>query len=167
MVVLLAVGTIIGTILFSSLRGGSKTNTITSLRQSGNFVISQMAKTIRNAKQFDGVSQDSLNYQTNCTTIIPPSPTPTPTPKRYKSIALTSSADEKIVFSCDALTILDQSVAVLESDSCFFTCTQDSFSNAPTIGINFTLTTKAGLILEKSASPITFSTSVIMRNAPR
>ena len=162
MVIILAVGTIIGVILFSALRGTNKTNTITVVRQNGNYAISQMVKTIRNAKSFDS---------TNCAQGT-----------QYQSVRVTSPTEGQIVFSCDASTIsstsngttsslLDTITSVsLDANSCYFTCTQNSSTDTQTIGIHFSLSqyqASGSIVLPEKKAQIPFETSVSLRNLPR
>lgn len=157
-VVLIAIGTIIGAILFSSLRGTNKTNTITNVRQNGNYAISLMSKAIRDGARLD-------------------SPYPCVTPVATSSVSLITATGSKTVFSCDLTSsphailqkngtdepasILDTNIVFLES--CSLTCNQSSSSNPPTIGINFTLTQNGTPFYEKQAT-ISFQTSITMRN---
>ncbi|MBI1919210.1 prepilin-type N-terminal cleavage/methylation domain-containing protein, partial [Candidatus Microgenomates bacterium] len=76
--VLSTIGVLVAAIITSSLRGTSKTNTITSVRQNGFFAIAQMTKVIQNARRLD------VSY--SC---VPP-PTPTPFQSSHQSIVLTS-----------------------------------------------------------------------------
>ncbi|QQG40693.1 MAG: prepilin-type N-terminal cleavage/methylation domain-containing protein [Candidatus Levyibacteriota bacterium] len=171
MVVLIAVGAIIGAILFSSLRGANKTNAITLVRQNGNYAISQMAKTIRNAEGFYGVSNNGTDFISVCPA----------EPETYNYVRLTAY-DKKtyttFAFSCasspptiytNGISFLDSAVTLACDDPSnlpAFTCMQASATDAPVIGINFALTTRSGLLLENAAK-VPFQTTVTMRNAPR
>src|SRR3989344_4544421 len=67
MAVLIFIGLIIGSIVMSVLRGTNKTNTLTQVRQNGSYAISQISKTLRNAKSFEGVKiNEGNNYTTIC-----------------------------------------------------------------------------------------------------
>lgn len=156
MVVLIAVGTIIGAILFASLRGATKTNTITNVRQNGNYAISQMTKMIRGAK--------TLDLPDPC--VSPPSPTPIPT---YPSVTFTSFDGGQTIFSCDSDTISSNSASLLDTSvvsllSCSFTCSRTSFSDVPTIGINFTLIQSGISAFNEKKASIPFQTTVLLRN---
>ena len=132
------------------------------------------------AQSFNGVSRDGVFYTTNCTQVIPPSPSPTPAPIVYKSIKITSFDGGTTIFSCNGSTdsppdtlasqsgsltpnsLIDTSTILLSA--CSFTCTQNNFGQAPTIGINFTLSqTTSSSFAEKQAT-IPFQTSVTIRN---
>lgn len=165
MIVLIAVSSIIGAILFSSLRGTNKTNTLTAVRQNGNNAISQMVKMLRGAKRLDSPASCS----------VPLSPTPIPT---YSFVTFTSFDDGQTTFSCDSGTISSNAASLLDLTgvslvSCSFTCTQEGILDFPTVGINFSLREYApsGITLfsEKTASAtaIPFQTSVSLRNLKR
>ncbi|RJQ37114.1 type II secretion system protein [Candidatus Microgenomates bacterium] len=189
-VVFMSIGIIVTSILFSSLRGSSKTNAITTVRQNGNYALIQMEKMLRNARKFEGVSETDTvgSYITNCTQVIPDPPAPTPTPVAYRFIKITSFDNRQTTFACcpassdpamissssaspacsNKVNLLDQN-AVSLSD-CKFTCTQASVSEFPIISIDFSLNTAgSNLLYEKKASDsdIPFQTSVMMRNLKR
>lgn len=178
-VVLIATGTVIGSVLFSSLRGVNKTNVITVVRQNGDYAISQMAKTIRNAKKFEGVSLDDQAYVTDCsqTSYV-----------HYIYIKMTTPEDKQVTFSCSHRDIssrvcnpqddcnsisfsslIDANFVSTDENSCYFTCGQDNLTDAPTVGINFSLSQKGSrenMFVEKTAT-VKFQTSVSMRNLLR
>lgn len=166
--VLMAVGTIVGAILVSTLRGTNKTNTIAVVRQNGNFAIMQMVKMLRFAK--------TLNKTFVCGTLEVPVAT--------DAVELTFFDDSKTTFSCNNSldtppnTITSNSASLLDTTSvslvsCSFTCSQASLSDLSIIGINFSLSayapTGVNLLPEKTASAtaIPFQTSVTMRNLNR
>lgn len=171
-IILVTVGTIITSILVTSLRGGNKSNTTNDVRQNGNYVITQMSKMILYAKSFDGVSTDGSNYVTDCIVNQPPAPTPTLAPVVYKYIKILSFDGGQTTFSCANGTIASGSAAgnfsLLSSSfsvtSCSFLCTQTNLLSAPTININFTLEkANAGFFVENQTT-IPFETSITPRN---
>lgn len=185
MVVVIVIGGIGFSIIFSSLRATNKTNTLTSARQNGNYAISQMSKMIRFAKRFDGISaDDSLNsYLTNCAqeTVVPPSPTPTLV--EYHYLKVTSFDGGQTKFSCapatlappaglissgsgtTTLPLIDTTSIIV--NSCYFTCDQTSSSDFPTISINFNLSQKEQNPLVERKASIDFNTSIVIRNLNR
>ncbi len=180
MVVMIATGTIITSILVTTLRGGNKGNTTNNVRQNGNYVITQMTKMIAYARSFDGVSTDGTTYSPDCTVTIPPPPNPTPTPIPYKYIKITSFDGGTTIFSCNGstdippYTIASQSAlsstgqslidSSLRITSCVFYCSQDNISASPRIDIDFTITSGAASLFAESKSSISFQTSVTPRN---
>ncbi len=172
MVVLISTGIVIGGILFSSLRGVTKTNTLTAVRENGDFAISQIVKMIRNAKEFKGVSTDGETFFNDCSVGGVP---------KYYHIKITSPDGGETTFSCEFATIssksasfsnislIDTRAVVVKQDSCFFTCSQESLTETPTIGIRFSLQQEESINVfqgERTAA-IDFQTSVTMRNALR
>lgn len=157
MSVVVVVGSILGAIILSSLQGANKTTSISSVRQNGNFAISQMSKMIRDAQRVDSPV---------CT--IPPSPTPTLAPVR--SITITSLDGFQTTFDCSGTTISSNSASLLDTStvslsSCSISCIQTNL-DSPTVGISFTLIKAAATIFEQRAS-ISFHTTVSLRSANR
>lgn len=172
MIVLAALGTILGSIIISVFRGTNKTNAITVVRQNGNFAINQMSKMIRNAKRFEGVSEDGVTYEGTCVLPSVGAGTPTPTPKHYKYLQIISfENDARVTFSCRAGSgttagyIASSSASIagtgisneplidtnqvslnpIDASSCYFICSQDNLAQDPILYINFDLSTKSEL----------------------
>lgn len=180
--ILVVVGVIVAGILVSSLRGGSKSNVFDNVRQNGNSAITQISKMIIYAQNFNGVSTDGSFYTTNCIQVIPPSPAPTPTPVAYKYVKITSFDGGTTIFSCNGsadtppntlasksgsltpVPLIDSSTVSILPNSCYFSCIQDSFGQAPTIGINFTLYKNNPSNFVEKGTTIPFNTSVTVRN---
>jgi len=174
--VLMAVGTIITVILVIALRGGSRSETVNSVRQSGDSAISQMSKMIAYASNFDQIIDTSGKPYKNCITSVP---------LKYSSVTITSFDGGLTTFSCDSsqqaiasqsadsatpIYLTDTNTTVVVANSCYFTCTQNSESVSPIIGIYFDLSTKsqvAGItpFVEKSTT-IHFETMVALKNNP-
>lgn len=168
-VVVVGIGAIVSAILFSSFRGATKTNTITVVRQNGNYAISQMAKTIRGAKRLNGMSTDGTTFTTSCQESL-----------SYPYLRVTELVGSQVTFSCPGSfscsnqssiqagnsSLIDTTAVCITS--CSFTCSRPSPSDFPTIGIRFSLTQKSpSILVERTAPPIQFQTSVTMRNVPR
>ena len=166
--IVVVVGTIVAGILISSLRGGSKSNVLDNVRQNGNYAVTQMSKMIIYAQSFNGVSRDGgLSYTTNCTQVIPSSPAPTPT--AYQYVKITSFDGGQTIFSCNSLTIASNGASMIDTSTvslvlCSFTCTQNNFGQAPTIGINLTLKQSTLSSFAEKQATIPFQTSVTIRN---
>ncbi len=160
MIVFIVVGSIMLSILVTSLRTSHKTDTLSQVRENGNYAMTQMAKTIRDARgilapfpcvtpatvntiTILNANQDQITY--NCTS--PPSPTPA-------------------TIASNSATILDTTAVSLTS--CSFTCTQPSVSELPIIQINFSLKQQStSTYVEQTVSTVSFQTSVVMRNITR
>jgi prepilin-type N-terminal cleavage/methylation domain-containing protein len=180
--IIVSVTTIVVGTITSVFRGTNKTNTINTVRENGNYAISQMTKMIKFAKSFDGASIDG-NPPWNCQ-IMPPLPTPAPALVNYKSLRITSFDGGVTTFSCnDSVDIPAQTIASRSASSnetlidtttvalptpiptfCFFTCIKERITDSPQVGINFTLNSNSiSGIVERQAS-IPFSISIKVRN---
>lgn len=178
-VILVVLGSIITGVITFSLRGTNKANTIENIRQSGNYAISQIGKTIEYAKDFGGLSNDDgVTYETSC----PATLSPAPTSSSYKYIKITTFNSSSIIYSCSnvggfetiayekppdgAVSFIDNSV--IKVVNCSFTCTVSSVTDPPIINISFLLEpATTSTLVEKVATPIIFETSVTMRNYQR
>lgn len=169
MAVIVIIGSIMGGILISSLRGATKAEEIVNTRQNGDYVLSQMAKTIRFAT-FASMTTTASTTVSSCVVPSVGGGTPTPTPAPYTAITINMPEDEQITYSCTATNIASNSASLLDESAvtlsnCSFTCNQLNEKDPPTIGISFSLSQKNSNVnfFEKSASG-TFQTSVTMRN---
>lgn len=175
MIILVVVGTIITSILVSTLRSGDKSTTTNDIRQNGNYAINQMSKMITYAKSFDGVN-DGITWHTDC--VAPPAPAP-PLPSKYYSVRISSFDGGQTTFSCTTDFKLASGSAsvpidmippdtIIASPRCYFTCSQDNLSAPPTIGINLTLQKKPQpgfTLLPEAQTVINFQTSITLRNS--
>lgn len=192
MIVLTALGTILGTIIISVFRGTNKTNAVTMVRQNGNFALTQMAKMIRNAKRFEGISTTGAvgTYVGTCVATSAGAGTPTPTPAQYKYLQITTfDNDARVTFSCQggsgsnsgyiassSATINNQPLIDISQvtlnpqngSTCYFTCTQVNLADNPVIHIFFDLSTKndlnAASFFESKSGVLNFQTSIDIRN---
>lgn len=188
--IIAGVGGIMLSVFFLSLRGSTKTDTLTVVRQNGNNAIAQIGRLIRNARRLDGVSEDGLtNYKISCVVPTPVSG-PTPTPIHYLSVKVTSQDPGQSTFICNfapgggepiniasassslpppvvtppPALFLDTSVVTITPGSCYFTCFQEIITQNPVIGIHFGLSAKnTGSFPEKTVI-LPFETSVTVRN---
>lgn len=173
-IVLSAVGYAIAGIITSSFRGANKTNVVENIRQNGKYAIDQVSKTIQYAQVFNGFSRDNVIYTTNC----PDSFAPTPTPVvDYNYIKVTPLKGSPITYHCESdtftangtngtLPLIDTSTVSLVS--CTFSCIQRKSTDVPIVKINFKLKPiSSSNLVEQSTPPITFETSVTVRNYKR
>lgn len=162
-IVFIIIGSIMLSILITSFRTSHKTDTLSLVRENGNYAITQMAKTIRDARGLV-------------------SPFPCVTPAIVSSITVLTPDHDQVTYDCTAppsptpATIASNSATILDTSavavgSCSFTCTQASKSELPIITINFALhqpgATPSGAFGEQSISDLSFRTSVVMRNITR
>jgi prepilin-type N-terminal cleavage/methylation domain-containing protein len=162
MVILVAVGMIITSIMVSSLRGGGKSLTTNDIRQNGDYAISQMSKMIAYAKSFNGVYNATSSTWTDC---VGSSPT-----DKYDSVRITSFDEGTTIFNCANMVLSSNSAALVNPDldaACYFTCSQDSLSTSPTINLYLTLKKRQATgftLLPEAQTIIDFHTSVTLRN---
>lgn len=159
-IVFIFVGGIMLSILVTSLRTSSKTDTLSAVRENGNYVITQMSKTIRDARGLV-------------------SPFPCVTPTTVSSITILDTDQDQITYTCSILptptpgSIASNSASMIDTSvvsvsDCSFTCMQDSESQLPIIQINFSLKqNNTSKFAEKTISNVSFQTSVVMRNITR
>jgi type II secretory pathway pseudopilin PulG len=174
-IVLVAIGSVVSGVIVSSLRGSNKTNNIESIRQAGNYALSQMSKDIEYAQSFDGKNtglsnDDGVTYDTSCKLALNPTPTPV-TP--YSLITVQSSSNiitKYTKYRCTPSELSADENALIASESgtligCSLTCIQNNPMDAPIIKISFSIGSKnSNGLVESSNPPIVFETSVTMRN---
>jgi prepilin-type N-terminal cleavage/methylation domain-containing protein len=165
MMVFAVVGSIIGAILVTSLRTSTKAGVITTVKQNGTFALTQMSKILRDAR--------ILKEPYPCG--LPSDPTAT------SSVLVVTNDGLPIRLECvndvngDPINIASNGAYLLDTAevslaTCSFTCSQNSISDYPIIGINFSLNaTGSGNFAENtaSASAIGFSSSITLRNLDR
>jgi type II secretory pathway pseudopilin PulG len=162
--VVIVVGSIIGSVIFSSSGGAAKSNVLNTVRQNGNYALSQWEKTARNS-----------------TGLVSPCITPTPS---ASSIAFINSDSTVTTFSCVTasgasngifegqaasvnvtpapIPFIDQNnVAVT---SCNFSCSQGGVGSYPSVVFSFTLSQKASTSFFEQQTSLPFETSVTLRN---
>jgi prepilin-type N-terminal cleavage/methylation domain-containing protein len=101
LVIIVTVGTIMGNILISTLRGSNKSSATTTVRQNGdyaNYIMTQMLKNAQSIQSFGNIPFTSQN----CSQPITSGTSPTPTPGAYKasSITINSYDGGQTTFSC-------------------------------------------------------------------
>lgn len=157
-VVLVTVGGIIFGVLFAALRGSNKATILSDVQDNGDYTLVEMTRMIRFAQAVVDPASCVLG--------------PTPTPTQITSITIRNSDQSQITYSCttgSGGTIASNGASLLDTNSvevssCSFTCSQNSLYEAPTIGISFTLNKKNAVNLVDSNSPVTFQTTVTLRN---
>ena len=161
--VFVIIGSLIVAILGATLRGNNKTNALNLVQSNGDYAITEIAKSVRNA-----------------TTLLSPFPCgPVDIPTATSAVQLAFPDGTITTYSCMDTngnpSITSNSAALIDTTSvsvaqCSFTCGQDTQSSYPIIGIDFFLQAKnANTFVETkaSASAIEFQTSVVIRNLIR
>jgi prepilin-type N-terminal cleavage/methylation domain-containing protein len=145
------IGTIAVSIVTITLRGTKKTDLLETAQQNSDTAMTQMVRNIRYATV--------LSSPTTCVPTISTS-----------SITITSVSNQsKIIYSCNAGTITDNGVSLINTTSfnvtaCSFTCMQQAASDPPIITIQFTLAPKTAGLFSETNFTLPFQTSVTMRN---
>ena len=149
------IGSIVLSVLFTTFRVSKKADTLVELRQSGNAVISQVAKNIRYAK--------NLDYPNTCVGGV-----------NVNYITITSTIDNaQTKFSCDDFSsgqvITANGSPLIDTDKtiitqCLFTCSQEALDSPPTIQIKFRMHLLHEASLAENQTSIPFNTSVTLRN---
>lgn len=172
------VGLIIAIVLYSSLRGGEKTNLIERVKQNGNYGLSVFSREARFASVFDGVSLDGTTFTTACVSGT-----------KYQYVRFQDGSGQKNTFSCASSTfsVIRQSAASTSTDtlingsqvgvvpgSCSFSCSNATSVGTYTVGVSFSLTDPISAapstsprtpLFEKTiVNPVLFETSVTLRN---
>ena len=175
-VVIGSFGSIVVNIITSAFRGTSKTGVINTVRENGNYAISEITRKVKYAKSFNGASTDGSDPWT-CQVVAA---VPSPTPAQYKAVKTIAFDGTVTTFSCNDSadtppeTIVSNSESLIDTTSvalpapiptfCFFTCQKASIADSPQVGINFTLTSKITSGIAEKQSTIPFNTSIKVRN---
>lgn len=161
--ILVVVSGIITGILYTTLRGTSKTKITTNVAQNGNYALSVITDTIVSADAITGIG--SLPF-TDCTL----SPL-------GQSISLKSVTGETIRFSCENNTIASNGASLIDTSqvridtsstaTCSFQCIQpvNNPYDIPIVEVSFTLEDKQAVgAFSDSKSSGVFKTSISLRN---
>lgn len=172
MTIIATAGTIIAGILVVTLRTSSKAASITTVRQNGEYALSQMTKMIRFAKNYQGVRADGQEAFTSDCSLSSPD-------IKYTEVKLTGFDDQETILSCtkeDPPTIASNGATLINTEevsivtnesgiSCWFACTQGTPADQPKIDINFSLQKKSSEDVVDTQTRVNFHTSVVPRNA--
>jgi len=158
-IVFMIIGTLIASILVTSLRTTNRTNALDSVRSNGDYALSEISKLIRNARVLDSPFP--------CGSFASPTTT--------TSATITTPDGYPVVFSCTDSTIASNDASLVDTNTvmvsnCLFTCMQTTSSDYPVMTIQFSLQQlSSGNLFENraSSSAIPFETSVVLRNINR
>ncbi len=157
MIVLITVGGLIFGVLYASLRGSNRATILTDVQENGDYVLTEMGRVIRFAQ--------AVEDPASCI------PGPTPSPTTFTSITIRNADQTRITYSCDDATdtIASNGASLLDTQkveltACSFTCSQNSVYETPTIGISFSLNKRDATSAIDNNAPLTFQTTVTLRN---
>jgi len=151
------VGVLMFGILFTTLKGADKSESVGKLQENGNFALSQMSRMVRYAIK---LQDPSTCYSAASSSAITSS-----------SITILNADNRSTTFACDpaAGTISSNSANLLDSTTvamtdCSFSCSQTTAYDLPSLTIFFTLNKKGTNSLVENNSPVQFQTTVTLRN---
>lgn len=152
------VGTIVFSILTTSLQSSNKSEGLITIQQNGNEALSLMSRMIRYSKR---ITSPASCYSG-----------PTPTPVSNTSMTIENLDGNSTTFSCNGLptgTIASNGASLLDTQavavtSCSFSCTQTTVYDIPSVTISFILNKRNSNTLVENNSPVSFQTTVTLRN---
>jgi len=149
---------IISGILYSTLRGSSKTRINTEVTQNGTYAIGVISNILATSRGVTKVGGAEIN---DCTTV-----------QTGSSVTVKSIDGDEITFACSGTNISSNSASLINTNqvqiqagSCSFSCQQkstDSYS-IPIVQIEFTIEDRNAILFENKSFS-TFRTSVSLRN---
>ncbi len=163
-IIVIVAGLIIG-VLYSTLRGSTKTKVTNDVAQNGNYAISVISNT---AILADSVTKVNGVDISDCTTL-----------QTGKSIEFKSSDGSTVEFSCDPVEesvastsagvtsyLIDNESVKVPQATCSFSCLQPNGSpyDQPIISAEFVIEQRASDALFENVASSKFDTSVTMRN---
>lgn len=171
---------IVSAIIFSTLRGTSKTKITTEISQNGGYaasVISQIIADSRNVLQINGNDLEDCTTSPTSSTLIPTPISgqtvgpPSITLKRVdggKTVLACgkvnpSDPNDPVIISSNGASLVDSNV--VSASSCVFTCTQlvsDPYS-IPVVSVSFGLSQKNAQALYEKQGSANFNTSTSLR----
>lgn len=159
MVVVAVVGSVVAALLFSTIRDSKKAESITTIRQNGNYVISQMQRIIR----YGYLYTLTAPYTNECI------PTGTTQTNNFDFAVYDSDHTTLYKYACTSPNgtlklngndLIDTSTAQITS--CQITCSQPNLSAPPVVSISFTISSNTSV--SESIATVPFNTTVTMRN---
>lgn len=172
--IILAIGTMVFSVFVATLRSTNKSVSTTAVSQNGSHALNQIARSVRNSKQFGGVS---LTGEVPFTSSCVMENGPTPPYIQYKAVRITNFDDAEEIYRCpvdDETGIYFNEESLINTDlvsasqaTCSITCVQNTVSSVPVIGITFTLSTKNQTGSPDTDSSEKFQTTVSPRNYSR
>lgn len=169
--ILVIIGSLVSGILYSVLRGTSKSKITTAIAQNGNYSLSVISNLITDADRLEYVIDNTGTKLLSCS----------PGPVVGKSLAIRGldggisiiACEDSDVFSSKTISsqsasfkvsLIDTSFIAVVKDSCSLSCSQQDVFSAPRIDIAFDLSDKEGGGFSEKKGSATFKTSILMRN---
>jgi prepilin-type N-terminal cleavage/methylation domain-containing protein len=154
MALLATVAVIISNMFFTTFRSSTKTKSLTTVKQNGDYTLSVMERLIRGSKE----------VMSSCPEVPPEAPAVT------NNITIGMLNGDEIVFSCDLENKLIASNGAnltsnkVKLDSCSFECRSGGEFYPQIVTIDFTLSQAGETAGEEEQAKIDFKTTVVTRN---
>lgn len=163
-IIVIVTGLTVG-VLYSTLRGGSKTKITNDVSQNGNYALSVISTVALNAESVTNVGGTDIS---DCTAL-----------QQGNSIEFKKADGSRLSFSCDVPSesiasssgttttyLIDNASVRVDPSSCSFSCLQSDANpySSPIIGVSFTVSQRSSASSFENLASSTFKTSVTMRN---
>lgn len=175
-IILVAVGSIISSILVSVLRSSNKSSVTNVVRTNGNNAMAQMSKMIAYAQKLEGISVDGSKYYADCTSLS--------STTKYYYLRIKGFDDGITTFACAQSKIASQSSIIAPGGNpcptgsncsylvdpnlyatCYFNCSQESAGAPARIDIFLDLKAVSSAKFAESQADIPFETSATIVNS--
>ncbi len=161
MAIIALFGGAIVSILFSLFRGASKTNTIITLRQTGNYAVDQVTRIVREAKSLDNPTTDDCDGSPITSNTIDLTTQDVDLNLQTTSLSCAGGNLTSTTNGSPRTLIDGTKVGV----SCNFSCTIDTVSQIPVITFSLSIFQKNDMANTENSGKLDYSTSILMRNA--
>ncbi len=161
--ILVVISMLVTGVLYSILRGSSKSTVTNNVAQNGNYALSTMTNIILTSNDIVTVGLEP--DFSNCTT---PQTGTSITMKRVDGGETTLICAGGLIASQsatgDKVDLINASTVALVGGTCSFTCTQPNLYAPPVIDIEFSLSDKGDSQFAENISSALFQTRVLLRN---
>lgn len=163
--ILVAIGSILTGILYSTLRGSNKTTITTAVTQNGNYAVSTITNSIINSTSVVSLDEvlvaDCLLTTTSVKSIVLKNADGSTT--TLSCVQGTSPDTENGRITANSIDLINKNQVASIYSSCSFTCTQKDSYSPPIIDFKFTISDINATTNETKASA-SFGSSVSLRN---
>jgi type II secretory pathway pseudopilin PulG len=164
-IILVAVGSIISSVLVSVLRSSNKSSVTDVVRTNGNNAMAQMSKMITYAQKLEGISVDGSKYYADCTSLS--------STTKYYYLRIKGFDSGVTTFACANSQIASKSASGAISylvdpklyATCYFNCSQESAAAPARIDIFLDLKAASSTTFSENQADIPFETSVTVVNS--
>ncbi len=164
-IILVAVGSIISSILVSVLRSSNKSTVTDLVRANGNNAMTQMSKMITYAQRLEGISINGSTYYADCTSLSSSTKYHYLQVKAFDGGITTFACANSQVASKSASGTVNYLVDPNMYATCYFNCSQESAAAPAQIDIFLDLKATSSAIFSEAQADIPFETSVTIVNS--